>query len=199
LWKTLAPVSTDSELRFTPTTTLAQCPPLDVLFVPGGPGQVGMMDDSEVLEFLARAGAQARYVTSVCTGSLVLAAAGLLTGYRAACHWMWRDQLTLFGIEVSKDRVVMDRNRITGGGVTAGIDFGLVLAAQLAGEDQARRIQLQIEYNPAPPFDAGSPETAGASIVAEAMRRNAGLRAEREQAAERAAARLFRHIPAHTD
>src|SRR5437763_10757718 len=112
------------------------------------------MDDQLVLDFLARQGAQARYVTSVCTGSLLLGAAGLLKGYKATCHWMSHDQLPALGAEPVKARVVIDRNRVTGGGVTAGIDFGLALAALLRGEHEAKRIQLQIEYNPAPPFTA---------------------------------------------
>ncbi len=181
-WKTLDPVTADSGLTLHPTTTLDACPPLDVLCVPGGPGQIALMDDQEVLTFLARQGAGARYVTSVCTGSLLLAAAGLLTGYRAACHWMSREDLSLLGIEVSTERVVVDRNRITGGGVTAGIDFGLTLAAALAGEEEARRIQLHLEYNPQPPFDAGSPESAGPQLTAQARHRAATLLANRRAA-----------------
>jgi cyclohexyl-isocyanide hydratase len=149
-----------------PTTTFNDCPPLDVLCVPGGAmGQVEMMRDTEVLEFLQRQGKTAKFVTSVCTGSLVLAAAGLLQGYRAACHWAFRDQLALLGIEVGTERVVVDQNRITGGGVTAGIDFGLVVAGKLCGEETAKMIQLLLEYNPAPPFNAGSPENAGEALV----------------------------------
>jgi cyclohexyl-isocyanide hydratase len=189
LWKTLDPVAADSGLVLQPTVTFDQCPQLDVLFVPGGPGQVAIMDDQEVLEFLAAQGARARYVTSVCVGSLILAAAGLLDGYTAACHWLWRDQLAMLGVRVSAERVVVDRNRITGGGVTAGIDFGLTLAAILAGEDAAKTIQLQIEYNPSPPFDAGSPETAGADIIDAVQRRAKSLKAARTQATLRAKAR----------
>jgi cyclohexyl-isocyanide hydratase len=189
LWKTLDPIAADSGLVLQPTMTFDQCPRLDVLFVPGGPGQVAIMDDLEVLKFLAAQGAHARYVTSVCVGSLILAAAGLLDGYTAACHWLWRDQLTMLGVKVSTDRVVVDRNRITGGGVTAGIDFALTLAAILAGEDAAQTIQLQIEYNPSPPFDAGSPETAGPQIIDAVQRRAKSLRASRTQATLRAKAR----------
>ena len=148
-----------------PTTTFDSCPSLDVLCVPGGPGQVEMMQDTEVLEFLQRQGKTARFITSVCTGSLILAAAGLLQGYRAACHWAFRDQLAMLGVEVGTERVVVDRNRITGGGVTAGIDFGLVLAGMLCGEETAKTLQLLMEYNPAPPFNAGSPENAGVVLV----------------------------------
>ncbi len=166
LWKTLEPVRSAEGMTILPTTTFNDCPPLDVLCVPGGAmGQVEMMRDTEVLEFLQRQGKTAKFVTSVCTGSLVLAAAGLLQGYRAACHWAFRDQLALLGIEVGTERVVVDQNRITGGGVTAGIDFGLVVAGKLCGEETAKMIQLLLEYNPAPPFNAGSPENAGEALV----------------------------------
>jgi cyclohexyl-isocyanide hydratase len=190
LWKTLDPIKADSGLILTPTMTLAECPGLDVVFVPGGPGQVAMMDDHDVIEFLACQGSGARYVTSVCTGSLLLAAAGLLDGYSAACHWMSRDQLAALGVNVLTDRVVVDRNRITGGGVTAGIDFGLILASLLGSEHEARRIQLQIEYNPAPPFDAGSPETAGPDLVEEVKRQAARMLEARTAATERAKRRI---------
>ncbi len=124
-----------------------------------------MMQDIEVLDFLRQQGKTPKYITSVCTGSLILAAAGLLQGYRAACHWAFRDQLAMLGVEVGTERVVVDRDRITGGGVTAGIDFGLVLAGKLCGEETAKMIQLLLEYNPAPPFNAGSPESAGEIVV----------------------------------
>lgn len=165
LWKTLEPVTSNDGITILPTTTFDACPPLDVLCVPGGPGQVKMMQDTELLEFLQQQGKTAKYVTSVCTGSLILAAAGLLQGYRAACHWAFREQLAMLGVEVGTERVVVDRNRITGGGVTAGIDFGLVLAGLLCGEQTAKMLQLLMEYNPAPPFNAGSPESAGLVVV----------------------------------
>lgn len=165
LWKALEPVTSSDNLTILPTTTFADSPPLDILCVPGGPGQVEMMRDAEVLEFLQHQSKTAKYITSVCTGSLILAAAGLLQGYRAACHWAFRDQLAILGVEVVTQRVVIDRNRITGGGVTAGIDFGLVIAAHLCGEETAKIIQLLLEYNPAPPFNVGSPETAGQVLV----------------------------------
>ncbi|MBW4616556.1 MAG: DJ-1/PfpI family protein [Desmonostoc vinosum HA7617-LM4] len=165
LWKTLQPVTSSDRMTILPTTTFDECPALDVLCVPGGPGQVEMMRDTEVLEFLQRQSKTAKYITSVCTGSLILAAAGLLQGYRAACHWAFRDQLALLGVEVETQRVVIDRDRITGGGVTAGIDFGLVVAAHLYGEKTAKFIQLLLEYNPAPPFNVGSPESAGEILV----------------------------------
>ncbi len=166
LWKTKDPVTSDEGLTILPTTTFAECPTLDVVCIGGGNmGQVEMMQDREVLEFLASQGKTAKYVTSVCTGSLILAAAGLLQGYRAATHWLLRDHLAMLGVEMVTERVVVDRNRITGGGVTAGIDFGLVVVAQLCGEETAKMLQLILEYNPAPPFNAGSPETAGEVLV----------------------------------
>lgn len=166
LWKTLEPVTSYEGMTILPTTTFDNCPDLDVLCVPGGEmGCVDMMRDRQVLQFLRHKGETAQFITSVCTGSLILAAAGLLQGYRAACHWAFRDQLALLGVEVGTQRVVIDRNRITGGGVTAGIDFGLVLAAQLCGEEMAKTLQLLLEYNPAPPFNAGSPETAGEVLI----------------------------------
>ncbi len=190
VWKTREPVASDSGLSILPTMTMAECPELDVLFVPGGPGQVALMDDQPTLDFLAQQGKRARYIASVCTGSLLLAAAGLLKGYRAACHWLSRDQLELLGAEPVNARVVADRNRVTGGGVTAGIDFGLTLAALLRGDRQAKRIQLLLEYNPAPPFEAGSPETAGMELVAEIRQRAEPMLAARRAATERARARL---------
>jgi len=165
-WKSVDPVPTDVGFTINPTTTFADCPPLDVLCVPGGFGIEALFDDEETLAFLRRQGQQARYVTSVCNGSLVLGAAGLLRGYRSACHWLWRDYLPRFGAIPVAERVVRDRNRISGGGVTAGIDFGLVLAAELAGEEVAKTLQLAFEYDPQPPFDCGSPESAGLERVA---------------------------------
>ena len=166
LWKTKEPVTSGEGLTILPTTTFAECPTLDVLCIGGGDiGQVEMMRDREMLEFLALQGKTAKYVTSVCTGSLLLAAAGLLQGYRAATHWLLRDHLAMLGVEVVPERIVVDRNRITGGGVTAGIDLGLVVAAQLCGEETAKTIQLILEYNPAPPFNVGSPEIAGEALV----------------------------------
>jgi cyclohexyl-isocyanide hydratase len=166
IWKTRDPVPTDAGFSINPTDDFATCPDLDVICVPGGIGQRPLMADAEVLAFLAREGEQARYVTSVCSGSLLLGAAGLLKGYRSACHWAFREALPMFGAEPVAERIVRDRNRMSGGGVTAGIDFGLALAAELAGEDVAKEIQLFVEYNPAPPFDAGSPESAGLELEA---------------------------------
>jgi cyclohexyl-isocyanide hydratase len=167
LWKNLETVANEKPehpclIPVKPTTTFASCPEkLDVLFVPGGvPGTFTMMEDPEVLAFLADKGKTARYVTSVCTGSLILGAAGLLKGYKATSHWATRDVLNDLGAKPTRGRVVVDRNRITGGGVTAGIDFGLTLTALLRNEDYAKAVQLYLEYDPSPPFNAGSPEKA---------------------------------------
>lgn len=186
------PVTTDVGIAVTPTTTYAECPAeLDVLFVPGGlKGSVALMDDRATLEFLADRASRARFVTSVCTGSLLLGAAGLLNGYRATSHWYVRDLLPLMGATLDGGRVVEDRNRVTGGGVTAGIDFGLTLAARLRGEDYARRVQLVVEYDPQPPFGSGSPERAGESLVGEIRQRRAPLIAAARAAANRARGRL---------
>lgn len=164
-WKTMEPLPTDVGFSLNPTTTFADSPAFDVLCVPGGFGVVDQLNDEETMAFLRRQGAAARYVTSVCNGSLLLGAAGLLQGYRSACHWMWRHHLPRFGAEPVAARVVRDRNRLSGGGVTSGIDFGFTLAAELAGEEAARMIQLGLEYDPQPPFDSGSPDKAGAERV----------------------------------
>lgn len=167
LWKDTEPVGNEpgqpaALVPVTPTTAFKDCPrQLDVLFVPGGvPGTLTVMEDPEVLAFLADQGSRARYVTSVCTGSLILGAAGLLKGYRAASYWATREVLRDLGAKPSRQRVVIDRNRITGGGVTAGIDFGLSLIAQLRSPAYAKTVQLYLEYDPQPPFNAGSPEKA---------------------------------------
>ncbi|MFG2847175.1 DJ-1/PfpI family protein [Kitasatospora sp. NPDC048296] len=166
VWETLDPVATDTGLTVVPTTTFDDCPAdLDVLFVPGGAVHTHALRNDTALAFLADRGARAGYVTSVCTGSLLLGAAGLLRGYRAATHWATRDLLTLVGAVNSTDRVVIDRNRITGGGVTAGIDFGLTLLARMLDEEAAQVSQLAMEYHPAPPYEAGSPEQAPSSLV----------------------------------
>ncbi len=187
VWKSREAVATDVGIPITATTTLGECPPdLDVLFVPGGlRGTIALMQDADVLAFLADRGARAKYVTSVCTGSLVLGAAGLLKGYRATSHWYVRDLLPLMGATTQIDRVVVDRNRLTGGGVTAGIDFGLTLASIMGGDDLARRIQLVLEYAPKPPFNAGEPETAGPALVNEVLTARAPLLAAARAAAMR--------------
>lgn len=190
IWKTLDPVRTDSGFSIVPTTTFADCPPLDVICVPGGGGQVALMTDEETLAFLRKQAEGARYVTSVCTGSLVLGAAGLLKGYKSACHWSSREFLPAFGAIPVAERVVRDRNRISGGGVTAGIDFGLTLVAELAGEEVAKSIQLTLEYDPQPPFDSGSPEKAGPERVQRLKERIHGMLQKRQQANDEAAAKL---------
>ncbi|AUX41880.1 ThiJ/PfpI family protein [Sorangium cellulosum] len=190
VWKTLEPVTCDRGLALLPTTRFAECPQLDVVCVPGGPGQIELMEDDETLDFLRRQAKGARWVTSVCTGSLVLGAAGLLQGYRAACHWASRDQLALLGATPVAERVVIDRDRVTGGGVTAGIDFALQLVADMAGRDQAEAIQLSIEYDPAPPFQAGAPERIDPAALERIRLRMTPLMERRLSATRRAAARL---------
>lgn len=190
LWKTRDAVRSDNGLALLPDTTLAECPPLDVLCVPGGPGVAALMEDAEVLAFLRAQAARARFVTSVCTGALVLGAAGLLRGKRATTHWASHDFLASFGATPVLARVVRDGKLFTGGGVTAGIDFALTIAAEIAGPDAAQAIQLGIEYAPAPPFSAGSPESAPAAVLDAARARGAAMRAEREALVARVAARL---------
>jgi cyclohexyl-isocyanide hydratase len=189
VWKTRDPVPTDAGFSILPTATFAEVNEADILCVPGGIACVDMMEDDEVLAWVARVGERAAWVTSVCTGSLILGAAGLLKGYRAACHWAWREHLALFGAEPVPERVVFDRNRVTGGGVTAGIDFALALTAAFRSEAHARLIQLALEYDPAPPFDSGSPDRARAETLAfyrQRMEKMAPGRAERiRSAAER--------------
>jgi putative intracellular protease/amidase len=183
------PIATDN-LTFSGLKRLAEIESCDVLCVPGGMGTMEAMGDQALLGEIRRLAAGAKYVTSVCTGSLVLAAAGLLKGKRAACHWAWRHQLPLFGAIPDDGRVVRDGNVFTGGGVTAGIDFALTLAAELAGEQVAKAIQLTLEYAPAPPFDSGRPETAPREVLEAVQKFNARLEPDRRAAAERAAAAL---------
>ena len=189
LWKRIEPITSDVGLTVMPTTTFEACPELDVLCVGGGPGQIALMDDGEVMDFIARSGAAARYVTSVCAGSLILAGAGLLDGYRSACHWLSRDQLADLGAIPVDARVVVDRNRISGGGVTAGIDFGFTVAAELCGEDVARRLQLLLEYDPQPPFDV-TERNAPPDLIAGIRTSAAPMLEQRRRAGERAMARL---------
>ncbi|UQR67190.1 DJ-1/PfpI family protein [Bradyrhizobium sp. C-145] len=191
IWKRIEPVPSDSALIVTPTTTFADCPQLDVICVPGGRGTDDLLNDEEVLEFLRRQAEGAKYVTSVCTGSLALGAAGLLKGYRAATHWSAMEMLGRFGATPTKTRVCVDRNRVTGGGVTAGIDFALTLVSILVDRTAAEAIQLGLEYNPAPPFNAGSPDTAPAEVLARLNERIAPNQVRRIEAVERAAARVM--------
>lgn len=190
IWKTLGPVPSDAGLSLMPTTTFKDCPQLDLICVPGGAGQVALMTDDETLDFLRKQSAGAKYVTSVCTGSLVLGAAGLLKGYKSACHWAWRDYLTAFGATPVNARVVKDRNRISGGGVTAGIDFALTVVGEVWGDEVAKQMQLGFEYDPQPPYDCGSPERAGPERTAVAKQRLEGILGEREIVNAQAAARL---------
>lgn len=191
IWKRIEPVPSDSVLTLTPTTTYADCPQLDVICVPGGFGTDELVNDEETLAFLRSQAEGAKYVTSVCTGSLVLGAAGLLKGYRATTHWSAMDALALYGATPTKSRVCIDRNRATGGGVTAGIDFALTLVSLLINRTAAEAIQLRLEYNPAPPFNAGSPDTAPAEVVALMKERIAASQARRMEANTRAAARVM--------
>jgi cyclohexyl-isocyanide hydratase len=190
IWKRIEPVASDSVLTLTPTTTFADCPQLDVICVPGGAGSDDMVNDEEILDYLRRQAKGAKYITSVCTGALVLGAAGLLRGYRATTHWAAMEFLEKFGAIPTKTRVCVDRNRITGGGVTAGIDFALTLVSILVDRPTAEAIQLRLEYNPAPPFNAGSPDVAPSEIVALAKQRLAANQQKRSEAMDRAAARL---------
>ncbi|MEA2933394.1 MAG: cyclohexyl-isocyanide hydratase [Variibacter sp.] len=196
IWKKIEPVVSDVGLSIMPTTILAECPPLDVICVPGGPGQIDLMDDIEVIDFVRSQGLQARYVTSVCTGALVLGAAGLLDGYEATTHWASMDNLAHFGAKAVKKRIVIDRNRITGGGITAGIDFGLYLASVLTDQKTAEKIQLFMEYDPEPPFTAGSPDTAPSAVVNELRTFITPMLERRMAATLRAAERMPREAPA---
>lgn len=189
LWKRIEPITSDVGLTLMPTTTFEDCPDLDVICVGGGPGQMALMDDQEVLDFVAKAGARARYVTSVCAGCFILAGAGLLDGYRSACHWLSRDQLSILGAIPVAERIVVDRNRISGGGVTAGIDFAFQLAAELCGDDVAQRLQLMLEYDPKPPFDI-SETTAPPEMLAQIRAAARPLLEERLRSSQRAVARL---------
>ncbi|MEK6305014.1 MAG: DJ-1/PfpI family protein [Pantoea dispersa] len=190
IWKNLDPVVSDRGMAIQPTTTFDTCPALDIICVPGGPGQINLMEDEEVLSFIRAQSKQVKLVTSVCTGSLVLGAAGLLQGYKATTHWASLDQLALLGAEPVNERVVRDRNRITGAGVTSGIDFALSVVSEMFGPDIAQNIQLHIEYDPAPPFDCGSPRSASEEQLKKAQQQVAPFIEKRRQATLKAAARL---------
>ena len=190
-WKRMEPLVTDVGFSINPTVTFADCPRLDVLCVPGGFGVLDQLQDEETLAFLRRQGEQARYVTSVCNGSVLLAATGLLDGYRSACHWSWLHLLPAFGAIPVAERVVRDRNRISGGGVTSGIDFAFTLASELVGEETARMIQLGLEYDPQPPLDCGSPAKAGAERVARARAAGDAVMQKVEAAVAAASQRLL--------
>lgn len=190
VWESLDPVPTDAGFSIVPTSTFASLPRADLICVPGGMGIAQVIDHAPALDWVRAVGHEAHWVTSVCTGSLVLGAAGLLQGYRATTHWAWHDMLSLFGAEPVSARTVFDRNRVTGGGVTAGIDFALALMARIAGEDTARAVQLALEYDPAPPFAAGSPDKAGPELVEVYTERANRLAPGRKEALIAAAKRL---------
>lgn len=193
--KTLDPVPTDAGFPLLPGATFETAVQPDILCVPGGFGITDAMDDDATLDWLRKAAAGAEWVTSVCTGSLLLGAAGLLEGYRATCHWAGHEHLAAFGAIPVKERVVFDRNRVTGGGVTAGIDFGLALVAAIKGEDHARLVQLSLEYDPHPPFDSGSPDKADPAVLERYHAMVARVAADRPQR-YRAAAERMRKGPA---
>lgn len=179
------PVTAEGGMRIAADTDIGSLPPLQIIFVPGGFGVNAVMEDPRMLDVIRRQGMQAEYVTSVCTGSLVLGAAGLLRGYKATTHWMSHHLLHKFGAVPDPARTVVDRNRFTGGGVTAGIDLALRIVGELHGKETAERIQLMIEYNPDPPFDAGSPDRADPAVVKEARAKASSRMAEREAIVER--------------
>ena len=180
VWKDRSAITSATGLVLGPTMTFGECPALDVLCVPGGGGINALLQDAVVLDFLRAQAKRARYVTSVCTGSLVLGAAGLLKGRKATTHWFSHDFLARFGAIPVHGRVVRDGNLITAGGVTAGIDFGLAVVAELVGKEQAEAIQLGLEYAPEPPFAAGTPEEAPAAVLATVKDRLAATRKARE-------------------
>jgi cyclohexyl-isocyanide hydratase len=181
LAQSLEPIVTEKGLTILPNATFADAPQLDVLCVPGGPGINACLTDALLLDFLRQQAPGARYVTSVCTGALVLAAAGLLKDYRATTHWLSLDLLRQFGVEACSERVVQDRNRITGAGVSAGIDFALSLAAKLFDQNTAEAIQLMMEYQPQVPFQSGHPDTATAGVIAQVQAAAAPYQRERER------------------
>src|SRR3984893_12219295 len=190
IWKRIEPVASDSVMMLPPTITFADCPQLDVICVPGGFGTDDMVNDEEMLDFLRQQAKGAKYITSVCTGSLVLGAAGLLRGYHTTACWTAMENLAPFCATPTRTRVCVDRNRVTGGGVTAGIDFALTLVSIMVDQQTAELIQLRLEYNPAPPFNAGSPATAPPELVAMFKEKIAPSRQRRSDAIGRAAARL---------
>lgn len=196
--KTAAPVRDLKGLLLTPDTALANAPPLDVLHVPGGFGQEALMDDADVLDWIRQQAAGASRIFSVCTGALLCGAAGLLKGRRATTHWASFHLLPFFGAIPVNERVVVDGAWIFAAGVTAGIDGALRLAAELRGDEAAQAIQLHMAYAPEPPFNAGTPETAPAAIVAQARQSVRDITAQRDQTARRIAAKLGIAVPAAT-
>jgi cyclohexyl-isocyanide hydratase len=179
--KSIEPIKAEGGLVLTPSVSFEHCQQADVLFIPGGRGINPLLTDDVFLNFLREQAKGARYVTSVCTGSLVLAAAGLLNGYKATTHWRSLELLKKFNVDVVEERYAIDRDRITGGGVTAGIDFGLALVAHLVSEDSAKLIQLMLEYNPLPPFQSGSPATVDEKIMDKALALTSPYFSQREK------------------
>ncbi len=169
----MRPIKTDAVLTLNPTCTFSDCPQADVICVPGGFGVDDAINDAALMSFVKAQAETARYITSVCTGAFVLGAAGLLNGKRATTHWAYHDELAKVGAIPVKERVVRDGNVFTGGGVTAGVDFAFALMAEIAGDDHARAVQLGLEYDPAPPFDAGAPQKAAPSALASMKERYA--------------------------
>lgn len=190
VWKSMDPMVTEHGMRILPTTTFSELPRADVLCVPGGFGVNALLTDDDTLAYVRQLAGGARYITSVCTGALVLGAAGLLRGRRATTHWTAVDYLTAFGATPAPGRTVTDGPVVTGGGVTAGIDFALELAAAMHGRAVAEAIQLAIEYNPAPPFRAGHPDTAPPEVTAALREKSLPRQAERAAQVRLAAARL---------
>jgi cyclohexyl-isocyanide hydratase len=180
VWKDRNPVMSSTRLPLYPTASFDDCPPLDVICIPGGGGVNALLEDRDVLNFVRAAATEARYVTSVCSGALVLGAAGLLQGKRATTHWYAHDFLSAFGAIPVDARIVEDGNVITAGGVTSGIDFGLAVVARLLGQEEAETVQLHLEYAPAPPFASGTPSQASAKVLARAKARLQASRAARE-------------------
>ena len=199
LAKTLEPVKNDIGLMVTPTMQMRDAPRLDLLFVGGGRGVNRLLEDEETIDFLRLRAPEAQWITAVCAGSLLLGAAGLLQGYKAATHWAAMEVLPLLGAIPTYERVVIDRNRITGGGVTAGLDFGLTVAAQLHGEQHAMETQLMVEYDPHPPFDAGSPFRAPAQVLEKVRTALAASTQERLEIARRIATRHGWAVPGGTN
>jgi cyclohexyl-isocyanide hydratase len=190
VWKNREPVRAQGGISILPSATFAGCPQLDLICIPGGPGTYTLLTDEEALAFVQKQAKSARYVTSVCTGALLLGAAGLLEGRRATTHWMSMELLKQFGATPINERVVIDGNVITGGGVTAGIDFALKVVAELASERMARSIQLSMEYDPQPPFDSGHPRVADPKLVEGVTAFSAKSQVTRNAQVEKAAARL---------
>lgn len=187
--KTREPAISETGLGLVPTATFSEVPRVDVLFVPGGAGQIDACDDDATVAWVRSAGEHARWITSACTGALLLGVAGLLDGYRATTHWAFHELLPLVGAIPAPERVVVDRNRMTSGGVTAGIDIALTIAAEVAGREAAEQIQLQLEYDPAPPFGAGHPRVARPELVERARAATATRFAQRKAQLERLASR----------